>query len=182
MRRKSPRGTGSKQTTLPRSTRSGSIQKSRMPYSGLRTRQAQRRGRRRNPVRRLLCFVKIESTPFAEHIADSHGLNFEIKRSPDAAFVSFKRGRNAWERLSGSSSPELSESIVSGNRPLLGSPVVTMMQTTESGKRHDLGVTSWLRAWSAMGRVSFQFQMRSLEGRGGSSERIQAATVLDGAR
>ncbi len=38
-----------------------------------------------------------------------------------------------------------------------------MMQTTEPGKRHDLGVTSWLRAWSAMGRIFFQSQMRSVE-------------------
>jgi len=38
-----------------------------------------------------------------------------------------------------------------------------MMQTTESGERYDLGVTNWLRAWSAMGRVFFQLQMRSVE-------------------
>ena len=38
-----------------------------------------------------------------------------------------------------------------------------MMQPTESGEGHDLGGTSWLRAWSAMGRVFFQSQMRSVE-------------------
>ncbi len=46
---------------------------------------------------------------------------------------------------------------------LLGSQVVTMMQTAESWERYDLGATIWLRAWSVMGRVFFQFQMRSVE-------------------
>ncbi len=37
------------------------------------------------------------------------------------------------------------------------------MQTTKPGQRHDLGVTSWLRAWSAMGRIFFQSEMSSVE-------------------
>jgi hypothetical protein len=48
----------------------------------------------------MVCFAKIESAPFAEHIADSHGLKFEIKRSqmPHSDFD--KEGPSAWERFS----------------------------------------------------------------------------------
>jgi hypothetical protein len=43
--------------------------------------------------------AKIESASFAEHIADSHGLKFEIKRSqmPHSDFD--KERPSAWERF-----------------------------------------------------------------------------------
>ena len=53
----------------------------------------------------VLSLAKIESAPFAEHIADSHGLKFEIKRSqmPHSNFD--KERPSAWERFSDRSFP-----------------------------------------------------------------------------
>jgi len=115
-------------------------------------------------VRLKVWLAKINSALLMEHIAGAHRLNSEIKRSPDATFGLRPREAGCLGTVSDEPFPRTFRvEINKFNRPGLGSQVVTMMQPTESGQRHDLGVTSWLHAWSAMGRIFSQSQMRSVE-------------------
>jgi hypothetical protein len=79
---------------------------------------------------RQLSFAKIENAPLAEHIADVHRLNLEIT---EVQILHSGSQQERVERVETIFGQDLSLNTVE-NRPMLGSQVVTMMQTTEFGE------------------------------------------------